>query len=78
MDFWVYLGVDWLAMLLTFIAIWLIGNKSRSGFVVMIFGNLCWIVVGVMSGSSAMWVANMIFALMNVRAIIKWTDVDAV
>ena len=74
MDLLAFYGIDWLAMLLTFIAIWLIGNKSRMGFVVMIAGNLCWIVVGILSGSSAMWIANLVFVVMNVRAILKWRE----
>jgi len=36
-----YLGLDWLAMCLTFAAIYLLGNRSRMGFVVMMIGNLC-------------------------------------
>jgi hypothetical protein len=36
-----YLGLDWLAMGLTFAAIYLLGNKSRKGFIVMMIGNLC-------------------------------------
>ena len=34
-----YLGLDWLAMLLTFSAIYLLGNKTRYGFLVMMVGN---------------------------------------
>ena len=37
-----YLGLDWLAMALTFTAIYLLGNKNRIGFAVMMVGNLCW------------------------------------
>src|SRR5262249_55016844 len=35
-----YLGLDWLAMTLTFTAIYLLGNKSRIAFAVMMIGNL--------------------------------------
>jgi hypothetical protein len=37
-----YLGLDWLAMVLTFSAIYLLGNKSRVGFLIMILGNVHW------------------------------------
>ena len=42
-----YFGIDWLAMCLTFTAIYLLGNKSRYGFLIMMFGNLCWSAIGV-------------------------------
>lgn len=73
-SFTIYYGVDWLAMLLTLIAIYLIGNKAKSGFVLMIIGNLCWIGLGFLSGSIAMILANIVFAGMNMRAIIKWSE----
>ncbi|MDB9952012.1 hypothetical protein OAD57_01395 [Porticoccaceae bacterium] len=34
-----YYGVDWLAMILTFFAVWQIGNKNRTGFILMMGGN---------------------------------------
>ncbi len=72
-DYFQYYGVDWIAMVLTFLAIWQIGNKNKIGFVLMIFGNSSWIVVGYLTGSLAMVVANLIFISMNIRAIIKWS-----
>ena len=49
-----YFGLDWLAMCLTFAAIYLLGNRSRAGFVVMMVGNLCWSAIGLWAGSYAM------------------------
>ena len=66
MDYFQYYGVDWIAMVLTFLAIWQIGNKNKIGFVLMIFGNSSWIVVGYLTGSLAMVVANLIFISMNI------------
>ena len=34
-----YLRLDWLAMVLTFSAIYLLGSKSRYGFFIMMAGN---------------------------------------
>ena len=67
-----YLGIDWLAMFLTFIAIWQIGNKNKIGFVIMMTGNSCWIAIGAMTDSLAMIIANGVFFLMNTRALLKW------
>jgi hypothetical protein len=67
-----YLGLDWLAMVLTFSAIYLLGNKSRSGFLVMMLGNLCWAGIGVWAASYGMLLANLGFFSMNVRGYLKW------
>ena len=68
-----FLAVDWIAMVCTFAAIYLLGNKKRSGFVVMMSGNACWIGVACMAGSVAMAVANIVFFAMNLRGVVKWS-----
>ena len=67
-----YLGLDWLAMALTFTAIYFLGNKSRIGFAVMMVGNLCWAIIGLWAHSYAMVLANLGFFSMNVRGYLKW------
>ncbi len=42
-----YYGLDWLAMALSLLALWLIGNKNRLGFAAFVLANLTWMVVGV-------------------------------
>ena len=74
MNLFQYYGVDWLAMSLTFIAIWLIGNKNKNGFVVHIVGNVCWIGMSFMAGSLATMIANAAFILVNARAIMLWKN----
>ena len=49
-----YYGIDWLAMMLTFLAIWQMGNKNRIGFILMMSGNLAWASIGFLTGSYAM------------------------
>jgi hypothetical protein len=68
-----YFGIDWLAMCLTFSAIYLLGNKSRKGFVLMMLGNLCWSAIGIWAYSYAMVIANIGFFSMNLRAFMKWS-----
>ena len=70
-----YDGVDWIAMCLTFSAIYLLGNKSRIGFVVMMLGNLLWCIISLRAHSYAMIIANLGFFSMNVRGFIKWAAV---
>ena len=69
-----YYGIDWMAMLLTLVAIYLIGNKKKSGFYLMILGNLAWIILGLLTHSLAMIIANLMFAMMNIRAIYLWSE----
>ena len=70
-----YYGIDWLAMLLTVMAIYLLGNKVRSGLVLMTLGNICWVTMGVLTDGLAMILAmilaNLIFLTMNVRGWFK-------
>jgi len=71
-----YYGIDWLAMAFTLVAIYQLGNKQRSGFILMIIGNLFWIGLGVFTTSLALIVANSIFAAMNLRGLRKWSSAD--
>jgi len=71
-----YYGIDWLAMALTFLAIWLIGDKNRKGFYIMMAGNCSWVAVGFLTQSMALVVANLLFMTLNVRAIINWSKRD--
>lgn len=76
MEYFQYYGIDWIdwiAMVLTFLAIWQIGNKNKIGFILMMCGNTSWVAVGYLTGSVAMIIANIIFFSMNLRAIIKWS-----
>lgn len=66
-----YLGV--VAMFFTFLAIYLLGNKSRIGFLIMMSGNVLWCVIGVWAKSYGMLIANLGFCSMNARGFIKWT-----
>ena len=65
-------GIDWLAMCFTFAAIYLLGSKRRSGFVVMMVGNALWCAIGTWAHSHAMVIANLGFFAMNLRGFVKW------
>ena len=65
-------GLDWVAMVLTFIAIYSLGNKQRRGFVIMMAGNTCWIILGFMFQSLGMILANAVFFVMNTRGFFRW------
>jgi hypothetical protein len=68
-----YYGLDWLAMALSLLALWLIGNKNRMGFAVFVLANLTWIVVGVwLMQSAGIVLGNVVFLAMNVRGYLNW------
>jgi len=73
MNLFQYYAVDWLAMALTLLAIWMIGNRNKNGFYVHIGGNCAWIIMGLMAGSLATMLANAAFILVNVRAMVLWS-----
>jgi len=70
-------GIDWLAMVLTFFAIYSLGNKKRYGFVIMMTGNACWVFLGLRFQSWGMVAANLIFLGMNVRGFFLWASPPA-
>ena len=76
MNLFQYYAVDWLAMVLTLLAIWMIGNRDRNGFIVHIAGNVSWIVMGFMAGSMATMLANFAFILENIRALVLWRKTE--
>lgn len=65
-------GVDWIAMILTFFAIYSLGNKQRYGFCIMMAGNACWIALAVRFQSYGMFAANAVFFTMNLRGFVRW------
>lgn len=71
-----FYGVDWLAMVVTFIAFWQMGNKERRGFLMMVVANILWLIIGILTGSIAMLVANVAFAVLNARTYMKWSSED--
>lgn len=73
-----YLGIDWLAMAITFPAIHLLSQQSRKGFLLMIAANLCWTGIGLLAGSTAMTLANLGFLAMNVHGWRRWARLEAV
>ena len=69
-----YYGVDWLAMILTIFSIYDLGLKRRRGFVLGMGANVAWFTFGVMAGSVANPVANVIFLSMNFKGFLNWRE----
>jgi hypothetical protein len=68
-----YYGLDWLAMALSLLAVYLLGNKNRIGFVSFVTANTLWVYLGIaLIGSYGIAVGNFVFLIMNVRGFLKW------
>ena len=68
-----YYGVDWLAMITTFLSLYYLGKKKRRGFIYGLAANASWLTFGVMAGSLANVLANTIFAALNVKGYRHWS-----
>lgn len=67
-----YLGLDWAAMVLTFVSLYLLGNRNRLGFVMGIGANFFWFSYGFMSGSLANMLCSVVVMLLQFRGWQKW------
>jgi len=67
-----FYGIDILAMILTFIGIYLIGNKQKYGFIIALFGNLIWVTLGIWVQSIGLIFANFVIVVLYTRNYIKW------
>ena len=67
-----YQGIDWLAMTLTFLTLYYLGEKKRFGFIFGILASISWLAFGVLVDSIANIVANLIFTGLNLRCYVNW------
>jgi hypothetical protein len=67
-----YYSVDLLAMILTFIGLYLIGSKKKFGFVVASIGNALWVVLGIIVQSSGLIFANIVIVILYIRGFLRW------
>ena len=68
-----YYGIDWTAMVLNAVSIYLLGKKRKLGFFLGVLANIAWIVFAVLAHSVATVVACSIFVFLNARGWWSWT-----
>jgi TctA family transporter len=68
-----YYGLDWAAMAFSLVALYLIGNKNRYGFVSFMAANMSWIAVGSILSNQAIIVGNVVFFVSNLRGYLNWS-----
>lgn len=67
-----YYGTDWTTFLCNLIAIWLIGNGTRYGFVFGMVACVADLGFGYLAESPPIMMSAVLFAIFNVRAYCKW------
>lgn len=68
-----YYGTDWLAIVLTFLSLYLLGQQKRAGFIYGLLANIAWLTFGMLAQSIANMVANAVFSFLNIRGFVKWS-----
>lgn len=72
-DIFRFYGLDWLAMGLSVVAMGLLGNRIKWGFVAFLGANVSWILLGtLLLHSPAIILGNTLFLIANARGFIKW------
>lgn len=67
-----YYGVDWTAMVMIFFSLYYLGEKRRAGFVFGVLASISWLTFGILAGSVANVIANVIFITLNIRGYLNW------
>ncbi len=68
-----YYGIDWIAMILNALSIYLLGKRLKLGFFLGVVANLAWIAFAVLADSAATVIACSIFVVLNARGWWNWT-----
>jgi nicotinamide riboside transporter PnuC len=68
-----YYMIDWLAMALSLLGVYLLGNKKKSGFVIFAISNLIWAGLGfTIMHSLGVAIGNLVFFVINTRGYMRW------
>jgi nicotinamide riboside transporter PnuC len=68
-----YYFIDWIALVLNAVAIYLLGKKRKIGFSLGVAANIAWIIFGILAHSMATVVACSIFVALNLKGWWTWT-----
>lgn len=69
-----YNGCDWAAMLFTFISLYLLGNRSRTGFLMGIIANFFWFSYGYLTASVANMFCSFVVICLQARGWYNWAE----
>jgi len=69
-----YYGLDWLAMLLGFSGMWLLGKKHKVSFLFTAGGMVCGFIVSIMADQYGFIVANSVMLVIALRNYALWNS----
>ncbi|MBW2554931.1 MAG: nicotinamide mononucleotide transporter [Deltaproteobacteria bacterium] len=69
-----YHGIDWIAIIMTFLTLYYLGERRRFGFVFGIVASISWLIFGILVDSIANIIANVIFIALNLRGYLNWKE----
>lgn len=58
---------DWLAMLLSLVALWQLGRQNKQGFLLFMVANLFWLGFAVAQTNLPIFIGNIAFLLVNLN-----------
>ena len=67
-----FYGCDWAAMAFTFISLYLLGNRSRTGFLIGIIANFFWFSYGYQTDSIANMLCSFVVICLQTRGWKNW------
>ena len=67
-----YYGCDWAAMAFTFLSLYLLGNQSRTGFLIGIIANFFWFSYGYQTDSIANMFCSFVVICLQARGWNNW------
>ncbi len=67
-----YFGIDWLATFAGLTGVYLIGNKNKYGFLIMMIASISWMTVGFLIQSLALILGSAVFFALHVRGWVRW------
>jgi nicotinamide riboside transporter PnuC len=68
-----FYGIDWLATVCGLTGVYLLGNKNKYGFAILMMASLSWLTVGVLINSLALMIGSLIFFTLHLRGWFNWT-----
>lgn len=67
-----YYGLDWLATVCGLTGMFLLGGKSKYGFVFCMMGSSSWLVVGFLINSFPLIFGSSILVVLQIRGLLNW------
>ena len=68
--------LDWIAMILTALCIYMVGERNKWGWVIGLLSNFLWMIFSILTGQIPLLLTNIILAILNARAILIWFQND--